>query len=163
MLWVFLFPAMVVGQGKNPVKSQVKDTLIFKGVNKIFVENNLQINQNIFLLQTALSRRGYDVIINRKQFMVSTKDSVIDNRSCAYVFNGLIVPGGIELSGKYNQAVASSAMGEKGRVFKYDMAYSNSDNGSSKKLFALLVEIAGDIQGKKIYINETRKKKGAIF
>ncbi len=163
MFWLCTFPFIVVGQVKNPVKNQVKDTVVFKGVNKIWIENAVPLNQNIYFLQQAFSKRGYDVIVNRKQFIISTKDSLIDNRSVAYVLNGLINSAGIELSGKYNLTVTASVMGERARVFKYDIAYSGAEKGLSKRLFALLLDIAEELPGKKNFINETRKKKGSVF
>lgn len=163
ILWLSFLPFIAFGQVKNPIKSKVTDSLVFKGVNKIWIENNQQINQNIYFLQQAFSKRGYDMVINRKQLVVETKDSLIDNRSVAYVLNGLITSSGIELTGKYNLVVAASVMGERGRVFKYDIVYSGAEKGLSKRLFALLLDIAEDLPGKKNFINETRKKKGSVF
>ena len=148
---------------KNPIKKQLLDSVLFKGVNKLLIENDKSVNQNLYLLQTELLKRGYRVSINRKLFIVSTIDSIIEGGSAAYVFNGVISHYRIELSGKYNLKVVASTLGENANVFKYDITYSGAEKALSKKLFTLLMDIANDIQGKKTYINETRRKRGTIF
>ena len=148
---------------KNPIKKQVLDSVLFKGVNKLLIENDKSVNQNLFLLQTALVKRGYQVSINRKLSIVSTVDSIIEGGRAAYVFTGVINHNRIELSGKYNLTVVASALGESAHVFKNDITYSGAEKALSKKLFALLMNIANDIQGKKTYIDETRRKRGTIF
>ncbi|ACU02940.1 hypothetical protein [Pedobacter heparinus] len=171
MLLVLFMPLMGLSQiktvpapvKKNPIKKQLMDSVLFKGVNKLLIENDKSVNQNLFLLQTALVNRGYQVSINRKLFRISTKDSIIEGGRAAYVFNGQINANSIELSGKYNLKAVTSILGESDHIFKYDIEYSGAEKALSKKLFALLMEIANDIHGKKIYIDETRKKRGTIF
>ncbi|WP_316814010.1 hypothetical protein [Pedobacter heparinus] len=171
MLLLMLVPVIGLSQikknpapvQKNPIKKQVLDSVLFKGVNKILIENDKSINQNLYLLQTELVKKGYQVSISRKLFRVSTKDSIIEGGRAAYVFNGQINANSIELSGKYNFKAASSILGESSHVFKYDIAYSGAEKAISKKLFVLLMDIANHIDGKKTYIDETRKKRGAIF
>lgn len=148
---------------KDPIKKKVLDSVLFKGVNKILIENDKSINQNLFLLQAALVKRGYKVSINRKLSIVSTGDSIVERGRVAYVFNGVISRNSMELSGKYNLTVAASALGESSHVFTNEISYSGAEKALSKKMFALLMEIANDIPGKKTYINETRRKRGTIF
>lgn len=148
---------------KSPIKKQVSDSVLFKGVNKLLIENDKSVNQNLFLLQTALVKRGYQVSINRKLAIVSTGDSIVEGGKAAYVFTGVINLNRIEFSGKYNLTVAASALGESTHVFKNDISYTGAEKALSKKLFVLLMDIANDIQGRKTYINETRRKRGTIF
>ncbi len=148
---------------KNPVKKQAMDTALFKGVNKIWIANDMTPNQNLFLLQTALTKRGYRVSINRKLFSVSTADSIVEGGRAAYVLNGRIDSNRIELSGKYNTVAVTSIMGERNHVFKYDITFSGNSKGLPKKMFAHLMEIAEGIQGKKTFIDETKRKRGSLF
>lgn len=148
---------------KNPVKKQAIDTVLFKGVNKIWIENDLSTNQNLFLLQTALTKRGYTVNINRNTFSISTADSVVENGRVAYILNGRIDGNKIELSGKYNNLSVTSLMGESSQFFEYDINFSGWPKGLPKKMFARLMEIAGDVQGKKTFIDETKRRRGSLF
>lgn len=161
---LLFFPVISFAQRKKQQEKKVlKDTVLFKGVNKIIIENNNTINQNFFLLQTELSKRGYDVKINRKEYVLSTKDSIMSSGSTTYNFVGLINDKQIELTGKYITNAIASPLGEVNHVFKYDIEYSGAEKALPKKLFVLLMEIANHIDGKKTYINETGKKRGAIF
>lgn len=160
---LLFFPVISFAQKKQKEKKVLKDTVLFKGVNKIIIENNNTINQNFFLLQTELSKKGYDVKINRKEYVLSTKDSVMSSGNTIYKFIGLIDDKQIILSGKYTTNAIVTPLGELTHAFKYDIEYSGGEKGLPKKLFVLLMEIANHIDGKKTYINETEKKRGAIF
>ncbi|WEK17638.1 MAG: hypothetical protein P0Y49_12615 [Candidatus Pedobacter colombiensis] len=151
------------GQINDPIRKQIKDSVLFKGVNKLVITNDKSLNQNLFLLQSEFMKRGYTVIVNRKQFTVSTRDSLTEHGTGAYVFNGHIISNGIELSGKYNVNVAATIFGDKGQVFKYDIEFLGAEKAMSKRLFFLLMDIAKSIEGEKIYVNETRKKRGSLF
>ena len=148
---------------KSMVKKQVTDTVLFKGVNKVLIENDKSSNQNLFLLQAELVKRGYGVQINRRLFTISTRDSIIEGGKVAYVLNGRIDSNHVELSGKYNSVAVTSIMGESSHVFQYDINYSGSEKGLPKKMFARLMEIVNNLQGKKTYVNETRKRRGALL
>lgn len=169
MLLLLLIPVIGLSQIKrnpppvkrSPVKKQILDSVLFKGVNKLLIENDKSVNQNLFLLQTELVKRGYQVSTNRQLFIVSTKDSIIEGGSAAYVFHGVVNINSIELSGKYHLKAVTSVFGEGDHIFKYDIAYTGTDKGLSKNLFALLMDVANAIHGKKTYINE--KKRGTIF
>jgi hypothetical protein len=164
VVFLLLFlPAASFAQKKEAVKKKVMDTVIFKGVNKLLIENEMSVNQNLYLLQAGFLKRGYKVSINRKLFIISTQDSIIEGGRAAYVFNGIVKVNSIELSGKYNLKAVTSILGDDDRVFKYDIEYSGAEHALSKKLFAIMMDIAHDIQGKKTYINETRKKRGYLF
>lgn len=147
----------------NPIKKQVEDSLVFKGVNKLLISNERSFNQNLALLQTALLNRGYDVRINRKAGTISTLDSVINGGSLNYVFNAIIANNRIELSGKYLIKVSTTPLRAVEDTFNYDIRYVGSEHGDAKKLFGFLLNIAKDIEGKITYIDETRKKRSSIF
>jgi hypothetical protein len=148
---------------KNPIKSQVVDTIVFKGVNKILIENDKSVNQNLFLLQSAFLKRGYKATIDRKNFIVSTTDSLIEGGSVVYVFNGLVKENSIALSGKYNVHVVTSIVGAGTHIYNYEVSYTGAEKATAKKLFAVLTAVARDLNGKLTYMKEIKRKNGAIF
>lgn len=148
---------------RNIVKKRIVDTALFKGANKIVIENDFTPNQNLFLLQTELVKKGYKVRINRKMRSISTADSIIESGKVAYVFNGLVDSNRIELSGKYHIINVTSLMGESSHVFKYDINFSGWRNGLPKKMFSRLMEVADHVQGRKTFIDETKKKRGSLL
>ncbi|MDR6784404.1 hypothetical protein ABIE26_002207 [Pedobacter africanus] len=136
---------------------------VFKGANLLLIETKHHTNQNIYLLQKEFTKRGYHATVNRQKFMVSTTDSIIEKGTAVYLFNAVVKDSTIELSGKFNLKVVASAFGGAELVYKYDIEYTGSNANLSKKLFALLTDIAKDINGRIIYVNDKEKKRGYVF
>lgn len=150
-----------------PIKNQVKKRIMkpepFKGVNILLIENELTVNQNMYLVEQEFLKRGYKTIVNRKNFIVSTADSLIEKGTAVYLFNALVSDKTIDLSGKFNLKVVASVLGDTEQVNKYDIEYLGSEKAISKKLFAELRGIAKNIEGKITYVNDKSRRKGSVL
>jgi len=136
---------------------------VFKGANLLLIATKYNTNQNIFLLQKEFAKRGYHAMVDRQKLTVSTTDSIIEKGTAVYLFNGVVKDSTIELSGKFNLKVVASTFGDTEIVYKYDISYTGSKKALSKKLFALLTDIAKGIDGKISYVDDKEKKRGHVF
>lgn len=161
LIALLVIPLISFGQKKQTTK-ELQDSVVFKNANKIIIENDKEINQNLYLVQMALLAKGYRVKIDRKAYVVSTIDSVINAGGNVYHFIAQIDEKHIVLTGRYATKGIVSPLGEINHVFRYNVEYSGARKAVSKKLFELLSNIANDIPGKKIYAKDTLKK-GVIF
>jgi hypothetical protein len=143
--------------------SQSRDTIPVKKANKIIIKNGNSARENFVLLQTILINKKYTIIINRRDFTVNTKDSLIESGSSSYIISGVAKGDSVILTGKYKARVVTSIFGQQGEIYNYDITNTGSKGTIPQRMFLLLDSIANGIKGDRFYIIEKKRRKGSIF
>lgn len=152
---LLLLPLATLGQDRAAIP--------IKKANKIIIKNGNSPRENFVLLQTILINRKYTVIINRRDFTVNTKDSLIESGSSSYIISGVATGDSVVLTGKYKSRVATSIFGQQGEIYNYDITNTGSKGTIPQRMFLLLDSIANGIKGDRSYIIEKKRRKGSIF